>query len=389
MIKDIMKENETVTPSSKDIQVLKEHFPGCFTAEGSFDLEKFKGVLSDQIAVTNEGFELRFLGKNYARLIASTDTTTVIVPDEEHNAKPENRDSKNIYISGDNLDGLKHLLKSYEGKVKCIYIDPPYNTGSESFAYTDTFNYSAEELSEKLNINLEQANRILDFTKKGSASHSAWLMFMYPRLLKARDLLSRDGVIYISIDDNENANLKILCDDILGESNFIAEFPRITKRGGKSSEVIAQNHDYVLMYSKTEQPLLFPVKHHDKAYKYKDEFFAERGYYKLNQTLDYDSLQYSKSLDYPIELNGYVYYPGSSEEMFKERQNGFYDTADWAWRWSKAKFDFGYENGFVVEKDSKNGRRLYTKTYQKASIEEGDDGYYIEYGDRTKSISTL
>lgn len=249
MIKDILNSNEEILPNTKQIEVLKENFPACFNADGSFDIERFKEYLSDKLMVSNEGYELKFLGKNYARLLASIDTTTVIVPDEEHNNKPENKDSQNIYISGDNLDGLKQLLKSYAHQVKCIYIDPPYNTGSDGFVYNDNFNFSAEELSTKLSIDEEQAQRILDLTKRGSASHSAWLMFMYPRLLLARDLLTDDGVIFISIDDNECHNLKLLCDDVFGEENFIAEFPRITKRGGKSSDIIAKNHDYFLMYN--------------------------------------------------------------------------------------------------------------------------------------------
>ena len=113
MIKDILNSNEEILPNTKQIEVLKENFPACFNADGSFDIERFKEYLSDKLMVSNEGYELKFLGKNYARLLASIDTTTVIVPDEEHNNKPENKDSQNIYISGDNLDGLKQLLKSY------------------------------------------------------------------------------------------------------------------------------------------------------------------------------------------------------------------------------------------------------------------------------------
>ncbi len=231
MVKDIMAANEAVTPNSKEIDVLREHFPACFASDGSFDIERFKEYLSDKVAVTGEGYELRFLGKNYARLLASLDTTTVIVPDEEHNSKPENADSQNIYISGDNLDGIKHLLKSYSGSVKCIYIDPPYNTGKDGFSYKDSFSFTAEELSDKLSIDEEQAKRILDLTKRGSASHSAWLMFMYPRLLLARDLLKDDGVIFISIDDNEQGNLKLLCDDVFGEDRFICCLNWPSKKG--------------------------------------------------------------------------------------------------------------------------------------------------------------
>ena len=110
MIKEIMNANDSAAPNSREMAVLKENFPSCFRADGSFDIERFKEFLSDKIAVTGEGYELKFLGKNYARLLASIDTTTVVVPDEEHNSKPENMNSENIYISGDNLDGLKHLL---------------------------------------------------------------------------------------------------------------------------------------------------------------------------------------------------------------------------------------------------------------------------------------
>ena len=387
MIKDIIA-NNNVTVGAKEIEILKEHFPACFH-NGSFDIERLKEYLKDKIHITEEGYELRFLGKNYARLLASLDTTTVIVPDAEHNNLPENKDSKNIYISGDNLDALKHLLKSYAGSIKCIYIDPPYNTGSDDFVYTDSFNFTVEELASKLSISEEQASRVLDLTRRGSATHSAWLMFMLPRLLLARDLLSKDGVIFISIDDNEQSNLKLLCDEVFGEENLIGSFPRITKRGGKSSDVIAQNHDYLFIYSKGAAPLLYPLEHNDAGFKYKDSHFEQRGYYKLNQTLDYDSLQYSSSLDYPIIMDGETFYPGGSEEDYIDRQKGNHNRADWCWRWSKDKFKFGLDNDFIVLKRTRNGSRIYTKTYQKAFIEDGDKGYFIDYGDRTKSVSTL
>lgn len=254
MIKDIMTANEEVLPNSREMAVLKENFPSCFHEDGSFDIERFKEFLSDKVAVTNEGYELKFLGKNYARLLASMDTTTVIVPDEEHNAQPENANSQNVYISGDNLDGLKHLLKSYSHKVKCIYIDPPYNTGKDDFAYNDSFTFSAEELAEKLSIDIEQANRILDLTKRGSASHSAWLMFMYPRLMLARDILSNNGVIFISIDGNELDNLKLLCDDIFGENNFIGNIIWNNATDNNPTN-IAIEHEYIICYARNHAAL--------------------------------------------------------------------------------------------------------------------------------------
>ena len=229
MIKDILQNNENVTPNSQTLEVLQAHFPQCFNNEGNFDLDKFKDLIKADVGITHEGYDLNFLGKNYAKLLSSIDTTTVIQPDLEHNAKPENANSQNLYISGDNLDGLKHLLKSYTGAVKCIYIDPPYNTGSDGFVYNDNFNFTPQELITKLSISEEQAQKIFDLTTKGRASHSAWLTFIYPRLLLARDLLTPDGVIFISIDDNELANLKLLCDTVFGEECFKGCIPRITK----------------------------------------------------------------------------------------------------------------------------------------------------------------
>ena len=250
MIKDIIDKNADVKPNSKKLEALKEYFAGCFTKEGTFDIERFKEMMRDEVDISNEGYSLDFLGKDYANLIASIDTTTVIEPDLEHNSKPENKDSENIYISGDNLDALKHLLKSYAGEVKCIYIDPPYNTGEDDFVYNDNFRFTPEELEKKLSIDEDEAQRIIDLTSRGSSTHSAWLMFMSPRLQLARDLLSKDGIIFISIDDNEQANLKLLCDYVFGEENFVAQFiweKRVNRENRNETSV---RHDYILCYSK-------------------------------------------------------------------------------------------------------------------------------------------
>ncbi|MCD8105097.1 MAG: site-specific DNA-methyltransferase [Lachnospiraceae bacterium] len=277
MIKDIIEKNNDVNPGNREMQILREYFPACFQKDGSFDMKRFREYLNDKVTVSNEGYELRFLGKNYARMVASLDTTTVIVPDEEHNLKPENRDSENFYISGDNLDGLKHLLKSYARSVKCIYIDPPYNTGTDDFSYNDNFHFTTEELVIKLSISEEQAQRILNLTKSRSASHSAWLMYMYPRLVLARDLLSKDGFILISIDDNEQSQLQLLCDDIFGQENHLATIARRTKSGGGSAaDAFAIEHDYICVYCKDEKEagkLFMPFSEdYLKRYSEEDEF---------------------------------------------------------------------------------------------------------------------
>lgn len=313
MIKDTIAANEAVTPNSREMAVLKDTFPSCFHADGSFDLDRFKEFLSDQVSVVNEGYELRFLGKNYARLLASLDTTTVIVPDEEHNAKPENAHSENVYISGDNLDGLKHLLKSYARKVKCIYIDPPYNTGSDGFVYQDAFTFSAEELSTKLSIDESQAQHILDLTRRGSASHSAWLLFMYPRLLLARDLLADDGAIFISIDDNEQANLKLICDDVFGEENCLGCICRSTgQTTGQDSGGLGSSFDYAFVYGRKPDLDIagLPLTEHDlKRFENEDEY-GKYAYDQLRKTGSNDRREDRPNMYYPVtDPDGNEVYP--------------------------------------------------------------------------------
>ena len=141
---------------------------------------------------------------------------------------------------------------------------------------------------------------------------------MYPRLRLAANLLRDDGVIFISIDDNEVINLRKVCDEVFGEENFVGLLPRITKKAGKSTIAIANNNDYLLVYSKSNSIHFNLQSHTDEGFKNSDEYLETRGLYKLNQTLDYDSLQYSPSLDYPIEIDGETFYPGSSYERYVE-----------------------------------------------------------------------
>lgn len=341
MIKEIIDANNNVTVGAKEIEILKEHFPACFR-NGSFDIERLKEYLKDKIHVTEEGYELRFLGKNYARLLASLDTTTVIVPDAEHNNLPENKDSKNIYISGDNLDALKHLLKSYAGSVKCIYIDPPYNTGSDDFVYTDSFNFTVEELASKLSIPEEQASRILDLTRRGSATHSAWLMFMLPRLLLARDLLSKDGVIFISIDDNEQSNLKLLCDDILGEECFMGNIVRATgQTTGQDGDGLGSSFDYILVYSKNEGYELngLELSEKDKKRFQEQDDIGYYAYDQLRKTGSNDKREDRPNLYYGIvDPDGKILYPTATAG---------YDSC---WRVEKSSYENLVKNNMILWK---------------------------------------
>lgn len=251
MIKDILNANENITTATAAENKLKAALPQCFDKDGKFCLEKLQELLKRDISA-DENYELNFLGKSYGRLLQAMETDTVITPDEEHNSLPQNVNSENLYITGDNLDALKHLLKSYENKIKCIYIDPPYNTGSDGFVYNDRFSFTKETLAQKLSVSEEKAERILELTTRGSASHSAWLTFMYPRLLLARDLLTDDGVIFISIDDNEQANLKLLCDDVFGEQNFVDCITWNTRVPKNDNIGIGNIHQYILVYVKSK-----------------------------------------------------------------------------------------------------------------------------------------
>ena len=384
-MKNIIEENEKITVNTKEIEILKKHFPNCFNKDGEFQMDKFKKKISQEVDVTKEGYELRWLGKNYARLLANVETETMIVDDKEHNDKVENKNSENIYIEGDNIDVLKHLKNAYSEKIKMIYIDPPYNTGSDGFVYKDDRKYTKEDLAELTNITEEEAQRILSFNTKGSNSHSAWLTFMYPRLLTARELLSDDGVIFISIDDNEVSQLKLLCDEVFGEENFVAELPRITKKSGKTTGQIAKNNDYIMIYRSFKNIKIKGNILEDEKYCNKDEYFDERGYYKVSQTLDYNSISYSSSLDYEIEIDGKIFIPGGVDKSSQNERKKANPKNDFCWRWSKKLFKYGLEKGFVVIK----GNRIYTKTYKNAVIEKNGDNYKVKQIDKLKALTSL
>jgi adenine-specific DNA-methyltransferase len=246
-----------ITPPNKDLETLKKHFPQCFDKNGNFDFEKLKKQLSaTEINFSKESYGMDWLGKSYARLLATDETTTLLKEDETFNQKEENKNSENLLIKGDNLEVLKHLSNAYYEKIKMIYIDPPYNTGSDGFVYADDRKFDVPTLMELAGISEERAKRILDFTQSNSNSHSAWLTFMYPRLYIAKQLLKEDGVIFVSIDDNEVAQLRLLMDEIFGEENFVESFIwRRRKTQANLSKHTAPVHDYILCYSKSKEYL--------------------------------------------------------------------------------------------------------------------------------------
>lgn len=267
MLRDNQQFNESIKSNSAFLDELRQKMPEFFTAtkydeEGhviessTFDNAKFQQALKEHnIDELSSGYRLDFIGKNYAKKQAGERPTTVIVPDNDHNQKEENKNSKNLFFTGDNLEVLRHLQQNYANSVDFIYIDPPYNTGSDGFVYPDNFEYSDDQLKDMFALNDDELKRLKSI--QGKATHSAWLTFMYPRLYLAKKVLKDTGVIFVSIDDNEQANLKLLMDEVFGEGNFKNIIA--TRRGAKSVQAqfdtwdkLGQDYEYILFYGKQD-----------------------------------------------------------------------------------------------------------------------------------------
>lgn len=222
--------------------------------ENAIDFEVLKQELSKIIVDgKEERYQMNWPGKKEAILRANAPTNMTLRPCKEESVNFDT--TENLYIEGDNLEVLKLLRETYLNKVKMIYIDPPYNTGNDSFVYDDEFAMSPEEFEKLSNKYDEDGNIQFDIKKNNESNgriHTDWLNMMYPRLKLAKDLLTSDGVIFISIDDNELDNLKKVCDEIFGESNFLGRIMPIVNPGGRDYKQIALTHEYLLVYSKTE-----------------------------------------------------------------------------------------------------------------------------------------
>ena len=340
---------------NNNLEKLKKDFPHCFDKNAKFDFEKFKQeLLESGVDFSKESYGLDWLGKSYARLIASDETTTLLKEDTEWNKKEENKNSENLLIKGDNLEVLKHLSNAYNDKIKMIYIDPPYNTGSDGFVYQDDRKFSVKELSSLAGIDEEKAKRILDFVSSKSNTHSAWLTFMYPRLYIAKRLLKDDGVIFISIDDNEVAQLRLLMDEIFGEENFVAQFVWAGKSGSEDDSHIRNNKEYILCYAKYIDNFNIGLdEKEDEKFIYYDEM--KKDYYKrqlLRKWGDNSRREDRPNLYYPIkDDNGNDFYP--------TLPNG----EDGCWRWSKETMEKAIKEGRI--EFAYNGRyEAYEKIFK-------------------------
>lgn len=321
-------------PLNKNLEVLKKHFSHCFSKSGNFDYEKFKQELSEnEIDFYKESYGLDWLGKSYARILATDEATTLLKEDEQFNSKEENKNSGNLLIKGDNLEVLKHLSHAYYEKIKMIYIDPPYNTGGDGFVYQDDRKFTVDELQQLAGIDEEKAKRILDFTQSKSNSHSAWLTFMYPRLYIAKQLLKEDGVIFISIDDNEVAQLRILMDEVFGEENLVNIVVWKKRYNAAKENHLAIIHENILIYSKQKNNISDFLVTASKEYisqnfTEEDEYINERGPFYTQP------LEAGKSMDDRPNLRFKIQAPDGTE-IWPKRQ----------WVWGKEKVDTALKEG--------------------------------------------
>ena len=293
---------ESLNLTSQNVEKIEAIFPNCITEsrdengqlKKSVNFKLLKQILSEDIVDGEEAYEFTWVGKKESIVEANKPIRKTLRPAPEESVDWEN--TENLYIEGDNLEVLKLLQESYLGKVKMIYIDPPYNTGND-FIYNDDFKVSNEEYAEESGKYDEDGNRMFKNTDSNGRFHSDWCSMMYSRLLVAKNLLKEDGVIFISIDDNEVENLKKICNEVFGSENFISQFIWQNKKGGgNDSRHVAIEHEYVLSYSKNKTNLQEFYKAYTDQYKRRYNEVDEYGHYYWDTFKRKSGKQY-----YPIE----------------------------------------------------------------------------------------
>ncbi len=318
-----------------NIEKLKQIFPEIFS-ENKIDFEALKSVLGEEIDTENERYSFNWHGKNNARRIALEPSMGTLLPSKSESKNWES--TENMYIEGDNLEVLKLLQKSYHNKIKMIYIDPPYNTGKD-FVYKDNFKDNLKNYLDITGQTGAEGQKLSTNSDTSGRYHSDWLNMMYPRLKLARNLLTDDGVIFISIGDNEHSNLKKICDEIFGELNFIAECTRISKRTSDKGNYFKSTKDIILCYSKDisklENKFGINTTINLKDYKYEDEI----GKYKKNGASLYQpSLDSRPNQRYYIECpdGSFVIPPGNifPKEIYDASFIKPNSNKDKVWRWS-------------------------------------------------------
>ena len=336
---------ESSNLADEKFEQLKALFPNVVTetiVEGVLHRAIDKDKLMQEInAYVLEGLDERYNftwpDKRKSVVLANEPTRKTLRPCRQESVNFD--ETENLYIEGDNLEVLKLLRHTYMGKIKMIYIDPPYNTGKD-FLYKDNFYIDKEEYDENSGQYDEDGNLLFSNKESNGRYHTDWLNMMYPRLRMARDLLTDDGAIFISIDDNEVSNLKKICDEIFGERNFIAHIPRLTSSQRPAQEkTVSKVHDYIVCYGKTMNVKFNHVIKRNMKNVQKDEI----GYYIPNDTspiLASITQGYSASGDYDFIYNGKTYKPQDSNGNRRR------------WLWSRERMEAAAKLGILVETSS-------------------------------------
>ncbi|MBI3193435.1 MAG: site-specific DNA-methyltransferase [Ignavibacteriae bacterium] len=365
------------------LEKLKQLFPEVFT-EGKVDWEKLQTTVGkNNIEFHNERYVLNWAGKSDAFRLLHLPTTATLkpVPKESINFQT----TENIFFEGENLEVLKVIQKSYFGKVQCIIIDPPYNTGNDSFIYPDSFKEKKDNYLKRVG-DMDVEGKILkeSFFRKNSKEsghyHSNWLSMMYPRLFLAKNLMSDEGVIFVHIDDNEVHNLRLMMNEIFGEENFIAEFIRRQNLAGKQdAQFISIEQDYILCYAKDFNKAKINKKLADvDHYHLSDEYEYERGKFYLRR-MDDDGMNYSERLDFPFVLpkgKDILVYHDKKKNCERTKfdidiilhPGGDPNDKTYNWRWSTEKIHWGIQNDVIVlKRNQKNDWQLNFKSYSKVN----------------------
>lgn len=375
---------ESVDIVAKNIEKIGELFPNCITEmldekkstpenkvyKKAVNFDLLKQMLSGEVLDGDEAYEFNWVGKKAAIVEANKPIRKTLRPCPEESVNWDT--TENLYIEGDNLEVLKLLQESYLGKVKMIYIDPPYNTGND-FIYRDDFSQSVEDYNDQSGVYDEEGDRLFKNTDSNGRFHSDWCSMMYSRLVLARNLLSKDGVIFISIDDKEVANLIKICDEILGQDNFQGMFVINASPSAIDYGCIAKMHEYALMYSKNSlQVKCYQLTEEDKKFDYKDELGEFIIYPLYNGNVAFNP-QTRPNLFYPFYLNPNHMLDDNFYEIGLEPKEGWIevwpviskkDGIQRVWRWGKEEKARKNLNKEIVGYKNREGEYRIVQKYR-------------------------
>ena len=360
-------ESKSLDIEAQNIDQLKQLFPDVFREE-KVDFEALKAVLGEHVEDNEERYNFTWHGKNKARQIAQTPSTGTLRPCKEESVNWDT--TQNLFIEGDNLEVLKLLQKSYHQKVKMIYIDPPYNTGKD-FVYKDNFQDNIKNYLEQTGQVDSEGIKLSANSDSSGRYHTDWLNMIYPRLKLARNLLKDNGVLFISIDDNEVFNLKKICDEVFGEDNFLGMFIVNSSPSAIDYGHIAKTHDYTLFYAKNSE--LTETTHlpdEDKVFKYKDDIGEFNLYPLYNGNVAFNP-KTRPNLFYPFYLNPNNKLTEDFYEIGLEPKEGWVevtpviskkDGVQRVWRWGKPKASLDLNKEIVGYKTGDGEYRIVQKT---------------------------